>query len=736
MRRTYAGWAVVVWALWAGEAAAQECPRPDPVDTAYLLEAAQHDDVVAGVLERVAQSCESEPTAPPCVHARQACARVWGEARSKNHDESRLHEEMERSWIGQRYTPQNPSLRAPSEAVECGASRETLLRLSEARTKEARNHRAVVAEYARWLTWARDLALQCEQRRTQASAEQREQDRQAALAAVQAEELRRAEVAKRTAEEETARRRAEAEFKQRTEEERRRREEAEARRRADEDARRRAEEEARRRGDEQRRKEEATLKQRTEEDQRKIKEEEVRRRAETDARRREEEEARRREEEEARRRTEAEARRQDEEQRRRDEIAQRRRQEEDAKRQTQSEAKRREEEERRRKEEADRRRREEEEQRRRDDAEAKRRQEQLQREREELAKKRAEEEARRKEEARLAAEHRAKKDAVEAKRREMERQAQAREAKLQEAVEAKRRAEEDRRAKAEADRQAKREAEKEAARQRQEAWRKKIDADRRNFELSEQDRQRAFAQERAQFEQAEEERRRKFEGQLEQLRQNEERERAKAEREIRQLQIEASRLERTRTELMVGAAGGLYTLTGQSTPEAGKAGGVGFLARQAFWGQMPGRGLQSGLELAAEAQYLTRLADGAPMQLGRAVPSVRAWFGRVGVGAVADYRWMSSRLGASEPARSGDGLALGATASLAAVDNWTGRLVAHLRYTPLLSGGGDQLSLLVDASLGWFYLTVEGMNLRTAADVNGPQDGWLLNAGAGARLRW
>lgn len=217
-----------------------------------------------------------------------------------------------------------------------------------------------------------------------------------AVAAVEAEEARRAaEEEERNRREEEERKRQEEEEERKQSEERRRQEEEEERMRKEEEERHRLEEEERKKKeDEERlRKEEEEHQRRKEEEERKRQEEERLRREEEERKRKEEEERKRLEEEEERKRKEEEERLQKEEERKRlEEEEERRRKEEEERLQKEGERMRQAEEQRRRREEEERKRQEEEE-RKRLEAEERHRQE------EEERRRKAEEERRRQEAA-------------------------------------------------------------------------------------------------------------------------------------------------------------------------------------------------------------------------------------------------------------------------------------------------------------------------------------------------
>ncbi len=679
--------------LLAREGRSQDCPRPRPKDTLYLLEAAQQDDMVAAALERVVQSCEAAPASFGCTQAKERCSALALEVRNKSHDDGPLLVDIESGWLGQRYAASDPGLREKiDDAVDCNAGREDLGRIIEARKRKAARHRAVISEYGRWLDWARKKTAECEEGKIRADAAEREKARASELAALQAAEAkRRAEEEQRRKAAEQARLQAEAEAKRRAEEEARRRAEEGAKRRAAEEARRRAEEEARRRAAE-----------------------EAKRRAEEEARRRAEEERRRKTEEEERRREEAE------------EQARREREKQEEERRRLEEEKRRAEEEAREKAERERR---EAEQRAREEEERRRREE-------EAAREAAERQAREEAEARLVAERRAQKEALEQKKRELAEAEKSRAEKVRAQIEERRKAEEERRRQVEEQRKAKEQAEAQAARERFEAWQKKVEAERIALNLAEEERLRLQAEDRARFEAEEAERRKQFEAELEQARKLEEEQRAAVEREIRQLEIEAKEAERSQGGLHFLGLAGAYSLSGQADKSPGVSAGGLLKVRQAFWLEMPADGLQSGFELSGDGQFVTRAQGTTGLSIVRLMPAARVWLGRIGLGGFVDWRSVSSQLSATEAFRSGENLAAGPSVSFAFFDDWNGRLLAHGRYAPFLEGATDHVSVELEGGFHWFYGAVEYTPLRSRSNTGSPQNGWSLTGAIGGRYRW
>lgn len=164
---------------------------------------------------------------------------------------------------------------------------------------------------------------------------------------------------------------------------------------------------------------------------------------------------------------------------------------------------------------------------------------------------------------------------------------------------------------------------------------------------------------------------------------------------------------RTHPFAFIGGVVGMSSISDSALNVGGAAFGGSF----SLWMDPPLEGLSSGFELLARAHYEQSLG-GVPYRNLHAMPHARAWIGRVGVGAVGEFRQQSGTLAVDTLYRESQELSVGPAVSFAFFDSREGRLIASARWLPLLDGAPDALAAELEASYSFFFLHAEVGTVR------------------------
>ncbi len=220
---------------------------------------------------------------------------------------------------------------------------------------------------------------------------------------------------------------------------------------------------------------------------------------------------------------------------------------------------------------------------------------------------------------------------------------------------------------------------------------------------------------------------------------NAERSRADAEKRFADAKVKADRIEidesseRARGSLGLQVEGGYGSLSSSDGAATGPMFGVDAQLHFGFWGTAPADGLASGLEVRINGRFLAQAGGtGAQREIeGRA--AVRWFFGRIGLGAAAEYRAFDSTLGTT--ARSFSGFGLGPALGVAFVDTPTMRVGFNIAWLPLVTN--DLLRVVADLEVAWRFLLF-GLGGGTLTDPISPaaRVGFFVTALAGVRLGW
>lgn len=198
--------------------------------------------------------------------------------------------------------------------------------------------------------------------------------------------------------------------------------------------------------------------------------------------------------------------------------------------------------------------------------------------------------------------------------------------------------------------------------------------------------------------------------------------------------IEESKAKRPLGSLGVHVAGGYLALSDATQSSGAPLFGAHLSIRQAVWfdpGEEPS-GLVSGFELRTLGTFHSTPGGPTFGQAFTVMPELRFWYGRMGFGAVFEFRYFATRL-AGAPS-SGRMFGLGPSLSLALFDKHSVRWILSARYLPILSW--DPLAVAGEMELAISYLSafVYGGPLRDGALPD--RRGWFLGVALGGRLRW
>ncbi len=225
---------------------------------------------------------------------------------------------------------------------------------------------------------------------------------------------------------------------------------------------------------------------------------------------------------------------------------------------------------------------------------------------------------------------------------------------------------------------------------------------------------------------------------------NAEKNRQAAEQRLADAKVKADRIEvdesseRSRGSLGIQGAIGYGTLGSTEGQASGVLLGAQGSAHFGFWGTAPADGLASGLEVRINAKFMGQAGGvGASTGFdGRA--AVRWFFGRVGLGAAAEYRFFNSTLVDSttmtQTARSFSAFGFGPSIGLAFVDTPTVRVMFNIAWLPIVAN--DLLRIVADIEIAYRFL-IFGIAGGSQTDPIAPARlGFFLTGLVGVRLGW
>ena len=216
-----------------------------------------------------------------------------------------------------------------------------------------------------------------------------------------------------------------------------------------------------------------------------------------------------------------------------------------------------------------------------------------------------------------------------------------------------------------------------------------------------------------------------------------------AEQRLADTKVKADRIEidetseRSRGSLGAQVVIGYGALSNADGTAAGVLLGIQGAAHFGFWGTAPAEGLASGLEVRINAKFLGQVGGtGAQSGFdGRA--AVRWFFGRIGLGAAAEYRLFNSTLvnaALAQSPRTFSAFGFGPSFGLAFIDTPNVRVMLNLSWMPIVAN--DLLRVIADLEVAYRFL-VFGIAGGTQTDPVGPaRVGFFLTGLAGVRLGW
>jgi hypothetical protein len=168
--------------------------------------------------------------------------------------------------------------------------------------------------------------------------------------------------------------------------------------------------------------------------------------------------------------------------------------------------------------------------------------------------------------------------------------------------------------------------------------------------------------------------------------------------------------------------------------DAGLLFGLSADFRYGLWMTAPAQGMASGFEFEVHAAFAWQAIGQGGASLFTGDPELRWYFTRFGVGATFEWRHLTSVVATTDPSET---FAVGPNLAFAIVDNPETRVIAKLRWLPVVFSGVDWARLNGEFEIAFKYFSAQ-LQAGTLTMHQGGMllTGWYAGLGLGGRLRF